>query len=143
VTPGHRCTKWYTSAFNLWVSNVVSPGDGPAERSMTTTNSKESANHSRVTLTTDKSSSISTDTDTISYTMARRTPYGCAGPTKISITIKFCYKPWSKAWVQMEVFCACYCLDKSGGNSLVWNRYTFIIYIEWYTSFDVQEDRLF
>ena len=85
VTPVYSCTNWRTLAFNLWSSKVVSPVEGPAERSMTTTNFKELFVHSRVTLTTDKCCSISTNTDTIPYTMARRTHYRCAGATKIKI----------------------------------------------------------
>jgi len=86
VTPGHRCTKWSTFAFDLWISKVVSPVEGLAESTMATTNSMESTIRSRITFTTDKCCSISIDTDTIPYAVAWRTPYGCVGPTKIRIT---------------------------------------------------------
>ena len=143
VTPGHRCTKWWTFTFNRWFSNVVSPVEGLAERTMATTNSMESSIRSRVTLTTDKCSSISTDSDTIPYTEATRTNYGCAGPTKIRITNQGLLSTVIKGVSSNESLCGCYCLQKSGGNSLVWNKYTITIYIEWYTSLDVQEARLF
>jgi hypothetical protein len=52
---------------------------------MATTNSMEFSIRSRVTFTTDKCCSISTDTDNIPYAVARRTNYACAGTTKIRI----------------------------------------------------------
>ena len=113
VTPKHICHIWDSFAFNLWISKVVPPVEGLAERTNTTTNFMESAIHSSVTLTTDKCVSISTDTDTISYTMARRTQYFCAGPTKMRITNQGLLSAVIKGVSTNESFCGCYCLEKS------------------------------